>query len=167
MPRLAKKSSLDLMRINMKYIFVVLFLILVGCQKKPPQIIGVPPPVTPVPELPPPEPPKQQFEGTYTGTWVTTNRRLDGAMKCVLSKLPDKWQGEFSGVWENRPFYYKIEFSGNIKHDLMRREVISFKGMAVIDNADYQWVGAIDSEGNFIGNFTGNRYKGHFNLKRQ
>jgi hypothetical protein len=39
----------------------------------------------------------------YEGTWVTTNRPLDGTLTCVVTDLGDnKWRGQFHGFWFTR-----------------------------------------------------------------
>jgi hypothetical protein len=93
----------------------------------------------------------------YEGTWVTTNRPLDGTMTCVITDLGEnRWRGHFYGVWQGVSFSYKVDFSG--PPDKLR-------GRAVIDGADYTWSGEMDHE--FTGTFTGNRYDGSFRLKRK
>jgi hypothetical protein len=92
----------------------------------------------------------------YEGTWVTTNRQLDGTMTCVVTDLGDnQWRGRFSGVYQGSPFAYTVTFSG--PPDKLR-------GKAVIDGADYEWTGEMGQE--FKGRFTGNRYLGSFALKK-
>lgn len=102
----------------------------------------------------------QQSELTYEGTWVTTNRKLDGRMTAVVSDLGgDKWSGRFYGVWQGVKFDYDVKFSG--PPDQLR-------GKATIDGADYEWIGEMSKEspGTFKGRFTGNRYLGSFDLKQ-
>jgi hypothetical protein len=102
--------------------------------------------------------PASAADETYEGTWVTTNRRLDGTMTCVVTdRGDDKWSGHFSGVWQGRAFSYRVEFSG--PPDKLR-------GTATIDCADYEWTGQIDKD-SFRGTFGGTRYVGSFNLKRK
>src|SRR4051812_23751420 len=44
-------------------------------------------------------------ETMYEGTWLTTNRQLDGRMTCVVTELAgNKWQGHFYGVWQGQSF---------------------------------------------------------------
>jgi hypothetical protein len=96
----------------------------------------------------------------YEGTWVTTNRKLDGTLKCVVTDLGNnRWRGHFSGSWQGRKFSYKVDFTG--PPDRLR-------GRAVIDGADYQWTGKMDTApgGSFKGQFGGSRYAGRFSLKR-
>src|SRR5205085_1605590 len=86
----------------------------------------------------------------FEGTWVTTNRSLDGRMTCVVTSLGDnKWRGHFYGVWQGQEFSYKVTFSG--PPDQLR-------GAATIDGADYEWTGEMgkESPGSFQGKFTGN-----------
>ena len=106
-------------------------------------------------------------EGTYVGTWKTTNRPLDGTMTCVVKSVgPDKWQGRFHGVWQGVPFDYTVPFTG---------PPLDLKGTANIDGASYAWTGSIgsavagepDSSGTFKATFTGNRYLGSFELKQR
>jgi hypothetical protein len=93
----------------------------------------------------------------YEGTWVTTNRPLEGTMKCVVTDLGgNKWRGHFSGVWYGRKFSYQVNFTG--PPDQLR-------GRAEIDGADYEWTGAMGKE--FKGKFWGNRYVGSFDLKKK
>jgi hypothetical protein len=96
----------------------------------------------------------------YTGTWVTTNRKLDGTLTCVVTDLGgNRWRGHFSGVWSGRRFSYKVDFRG--PPDKLR-------GQAVIDGANYEWTGAMQgSPGSFRGRFRGSRYTGHFTLKQK
>lgn len=97
--------------------------------------------------------PQYRFEGT----WRTTNRRLDGDMKCDFNSIgKERWQARFYGVWQGVDFDYTVRFAGP-PDDL--------QGEATIDNAYYKWRGRAD-QGSFSGNFTGDRYTGSFNLKR-
>ena len=94
----------------------------------------------------------------YQGTWVTTNRKLDGTMTCVVTDLGDnKWRGHFHGVWYGQAFSYKVKFSGPPE---------KLRGRATVDGADYQWTGKM-AKGRFTGRFWGNRYLGSFNLKQK
>ncbi len=97
----------------------------------------------------------------YQGTWVTTNRKLDGTMTCVVTALgSNKWRGHFSGVWSGQAFSYKVVFHG--PPDKLR-------GQAVIDGANYTWTGEMREgpSGTFTGKFGGSRYTGHFTLKQK
>jgi len=97
----------------------------------------------------------------YQGTWVTTNRKLDGPLTCVVTDLGNhRWRGHFYGVWEGVEFSYKVDFNGPPD---------KLHGMAVIDGADYEWTGKISKEspGWFKGTFGGSRYVGSFTLKRK
>ncbi len=97
----------------------------------------------------------------FEGQWHTTNRKLDGAMRCVVTDLGDEnWQGHFVGNWQGMPFDYTVKFSGPPKR---------LHGTATIDGADYSWTGEMggDSQGWFKAPFTGNRYTGNFELKEQ
>ena len=97
----------------------------------------------------------------YEGTWVTTNRPLDGTMTCVVTELGEnRWRGHFSGVWHGQAFAYTVVFSGPPER---------LRGRAVIDGADYEWTGemAEGSSGRFKGKYWGNRYEGSFTLKRK
>jgi hypothetical protein len=94
----------------------------------------------------------------YQGTWITTNRKLDGTMTCVVTELSDeKWSGRFYGVWQGVSFDHTVAFAGPPS---------KLRGTAVIDGADYQWQGALsdDSPSRFTGSFGGSRYTGHFDL---
>src|SRR5690242_10496768 len=89
----------------------------------------------------------------YRGTWVTTNRHLDGKMTCVVTPLgPNKWRGHFYGVWDGQSFSYKVVFRGPPNN---------LRGRAVINGADYQWTGemAHGSPGSFKGKFRSSRYR--------
>ena len=100
-------------------------------------------------------------ETVYEGTWVTTNRKLDGVMTCVVKERSEgEFQGRFSGVWQGVPFDYTVKFSGSPSE---------LKGTATIDGADYTWTGAMgkDKSAWFRGNFGGNRYTGYFDLKEK
>src|ERR1700722_8936197 len=82
--------------------------------------------------------PASAKELVFEGTWLTTNRKLDGTMTCVVTELGDnQWRGHFSGVWDGVPFSYKVEFSGT--PDKLR-------GQAMIDGAFYEWTGEMDKE---------------------
>lgn len=144
-------------------IIALCLLVIAGCRRPQPQPPVQPPPIVvePVKPIDPPPIVKPQVlvEGTYKGTWVTTNRKLDGSMTCVVkSRGIDKWSGHFDGVWMGRRFAYDVQWSGPSD---------DFRGEAVIDRADYQWTGFVDLDGNFKGKFTGNRYNGHFDLKKE
>lgn len=96
----------------------------------------------------------------YEGTWVTTNRKLDGTMIAEVTDLGgNKWKGRFYGVWQGVKFDYKVEFSGPPD---------KLVGKARVDGADYDWKGEMgrESPGFFKGTFDGNRYLGSFNLKQ-
>lgn len=98
-------------------------------------------------------------DAIYEGTWLTTNRKLDGRMTCVVSELgSERWSGRFFGVWQGVPFDYTVPFSGP-SHKL--------RGTAIIDGAQYEWTGAMRDEagGSFQGTFGGSRYLGAFELK--
>ncbi len=106
-------------------------------------------------------------EGAYTGVWKTTNRRLDGAMTCVVKEIgPEKWQGRFHGIWQGVPFDYTVPFSGPPSN---------LQGTATIDGASYAWKGSIApadsadpaSPPAFKATFTGNRYLGAFDLVKK
>jgi hypothetical protein len=100
-------------------------------------------------------------ELVYEGTWVTTNRKLDGTMTCVVTdKGKDKWHGKFYGIWQGVKFSYDVDWTGT--PDKM-------VGKAVIDGANYEWTGEIVTEtpGTFTGKFTGDRYTGSFDLKQK
>jgi hypothetical protein len=97
-------------------------------------------------------------DNVYSGTWKTTNRKLDGAMTCAVREVGDqKWQGRFYGVWQGVPFDYTVPFTG---------ETSDLQGTATIDGASYVWKGSI-AEGTFRGTFGGSRYAGAFDLKEQ
>src|SRR5262249_44139278 len=100
-------------------------------------------------------------DAIYEGTWLTTNRRLDGPITCVVTDLGDnQWRGHFHGVWQGQEFSYKVTFTG--PPDKLR-------GKAVIDGADYEWSGEMiqGAAGRFKGTFWGNRYHGSFTLKQK
>ena len=97
-------------------------------------------------------------EGTYRGPWHTTNRRVDGMMTAEVKSLGgDNWQGRFYGIWQGVDFDYTVTWTGPPE---------GLTGTAVIDNASYQWTGTIIGD-SFKGAFTGSRYTGWFDLKRQ
>jgi hypothetical protein len=100
-------------------------------------------------------------ERVYEGTWITTNRPLDGTMTCVVTELGEnKWRGHFYGVWQGQSFSYVVDFSG--PPDKLR-------GTATVDGAFYEWTGQMstDAPGWFKGSFGGTRYAGSFNLKQK
>lgn len=141
-----------------------------GCKKQNPVMVEQGKPYNPFTEQPPPPqnkvappvveeqpPPVQKLEGTYTGTWVTTNRKLDGTMKCVVTDLGGrKWKGQFDGVWQGQYFKYNVDWEGMPS---------ALKGKAVIDGASYDWEGQM-TETSFRATFGGSRYKGYFDLKK-
>jgi len=97
-------------------------------------------------------------EQMYQGTWLTTNRRLDGFLTCVVTDLGgNKWRGYFSGTWQGREFSYKVDFKGTPE---------KLRGQAVIDGADYEWTGEM-TRGQFNGKFWGSRYRGSFSMKQK
>jgi len=96
---------------------------------------------------------------TYEGPWHTINRKLDGTMTCIVTRLDgEHWQGRFYGTWQGVNFDHTVPFTGS-PDDL--------HGTANIDGADYQWTGKIasGSPGSFKGTFGGTRYNGYFDLK--
>ena len=103
----------------------------------------------------------QASELVYQGTWLTTNRKLDGTMTATVTEVSSgQWKGTFAGVWEGRKFSYNVEFSGPPDN---------LTGKAVIDGASYTWTGKMSttSPGTFTGVFDGSRYKGSFTLKQK
>src|SRR5579871_3546963 len=97
----------------------------------------------------------------YEGTWVTTNRPLDGTLSCAVTDLGgNQWRGHFSGEWRGRPFSYTVDFSGPPE---------KLHGKAIIDGAEYEWTGSMSrrSPGWFRARFGGNRYVGGFDLKEK
>ncbi len=100
----------------------------------------------------------ERTETVYEGTWLTTNRKLDGTMTCVVTRMADEeWRGHFHGVWNGARFAYKVKFNGPAD---------KLYGTAVIDGADYQWTGSM-TERRFQGSFGGSRYAGSFDLRRK
>jgi hypothetical protein len=100
-------------------------------------------------------------ERVYEGTWLTTNRKLDGTMTGVVTDLGNQqWRGHFYGVWQGVAFSYTVKFSGPPD---------KLHGTAVIDGADYEWTGSMNQQapGWFKGSFGGNRYFGRFQLKQK
>src|SRR5689334_4830004 len=89
----------------------------------------------------------------FEGHWHTTNRKLDGTMRCVVTDLGNEnWQGRFIGTWQGVPFDYTVKFSGPPSR---------LHGTANIDGADYSWTGVMetaemsgDSHGSFKATFT-------------
>jgi hypothetical protein len=99
-------------------------------------------------------------ELVYEGTWVTTNRPLDGTMTCVVTELAgNQWRGHFHGVWQGQAFSYTVVFTGSPE---------KLRGRAEIDGANYEWAGEMSTApgGSFRGKFWGDRYDGSFVLKR-
>jgi hypothetical protein len=97
----------------------------------------------------------------FEGTWVTTNRPLDGTLTCVVTDLGNnQWRGHFYGTWQGTTFSYRVDFRGP-PEDL--------RGRATIDGARYEWTGEMSrgTPGWFKGKFTGDRYAGSFSLKRK
>jgi hypothetical protein len=130
----------------------LILLIVIGCKNKQPPMFQ---PQLQTPMLPPPSPAK--IQGTYQGTWVTTNMPLNGTMQCdVTDEGKGNWKGKFYGVWRGKSFEYTVQFNG---------EPSKLSGKAVIDRAKYDWTGQI-SENQFKGSYTGNRYTGSFDLKK-
>lgn len=142
-----------------------------GCQKPVPMAKEPPPPISPpvqiqlnptpqppVAEAPPKEDGLSKYDGTYSGTWVTTNRRLDGTMKCVLKNTGGRnWEGTFDGVWQGQYFKYTVKWEGIPS---------ALKGKATVDGASYDWEGNL-TDTTFKATFGGSRYKGYFDLKKQ
>jgi len=96
-------------------------------------------------------------DAVYEGTWLTTNRKLDGTLTCVVTNLGgNRWHGHFYGTWEGVSFSYDVEFSGP-PHQL--------HGTAKIDGAHYDWTGTMTQD-SLQGQFGGDRYMGRFNLKQ-
>lgn len=96
-------------------------------------------------------------ESRYLGTWHTTNRKLDGTMTCIVTERGgEKWRGRFFGVWQGVPFDYLVDFTGPPS---------ALRGSAQIDGADYTWTARLSAE-SFQGSFGGNRYAGHFDLRK-
>jgi len=97
-------------------------------------------------------------EMVFEGPWRTTNRKLDGKMTCVVTKVGvEKWRGRFQGIWNGVAFDHTVDFSGPTSN---------LRGQATIDGANYTWSGAIDEQGprRFRGTFGGSRYEGLFEL---
>jgi hypothetical protein len=97
----------------------------------------------------------------YEGTWLTTNRKLDGTLTCVVTDLgSNQWRGHFSGVWQEVPFSYTVTFAGPPD---------KLHGTARIDGADYEWTGSLSMQrgGQFQGSFGGNRYIGSFEMHQR
>lgn len=97
----------------------------------------------------------------FEGDWLTTNRKLDGKMTCVVTDLGnEKWRGRFYGVWQGVPFDYTVAFAGPAE---------DLRGTAQIDGADYVWKGRIlpGDQPSFQGTFGGSRYEGSFALKEK
>lgn len=96
-------------------------------------------------------------EFIYQGPWITTNRKLDGDMTCIVTPIArHEWQGRFYGTWQGVPFDHTVSFTGPAK---------DLRGRATIDGAAYEWRARIDRE-RFLANFGGDRYTGSFDLKR-
>jgi hypothetical protein len=105
--------------------------------------------------------PASAVDRVFEGPWHTTNRKLDGTMRCIVTDLGNEnWQGRFVGAWQGVPFDYTVKFSGPRNH---------LHGTATIDGADYSWNGEMggESHGWFKATFTGNRYTGNFDLKEK
>ena len=94
----------------------------------------------------------------YQGTWVTTQgRQLDGTMTCILTPTAKHhYNGRFYGVWMGVPFDYTVPITGPIQ---------KLQGTAFIDGASYSWAGWVTKD-QLKANFTGSRYGGSFNLRR-
>jgi hypothetical protein len=113
----------------------------------------------------------------YQGPWVTTNRKLNGTLNCLVQKIDsDKWRGRFWGVWEHVPMDYTVEFGrqdqtakdGGRLVSIGEKAIadgIPITGKATIDGANYEWIGVMSPE-EFDIQFTGSRYEGHLELKR-
>lgn len=100
-------------------------------------------------------------ELVYEGTWLTTNRKLDGTLTCVVTDLgSNQWRGHFSGVWQEVPFSYTVTVAGPPD---------KLQGTARIDGADYEWTGWLSRQrgGKFQGSFGGNRYIGSFEMHQR
>lgn len=102
-------------------------------------------------------------DAIFSGSWKTTNRKLDGPMNGVVQEIAaNQWQGRFYGVWQRVPFDYTVTFSGPLS---------ALQGTATIDGASYTWTGFIapgtaDAPARvFKGTFGGSRYVGSFELQ--
>lgn len=100
---------------------------------------------------------REKIQGTYVGTWIATNRPLEGKMRCVVTELDNKWTGTFDGIWQGVPFKYNIDWVGMPD---------ALKGKANIDLTDYEWTGEI-TDTYFKGTFCGTRYEGRFELRKE
>jgi hypothetical protein len=96
----------------------------------------------------------------YEGSWIVTNRPLEGTMMCAVTQVgDDSWHGHFYGLWENSPFSYRVDFKG---------PKANLRGHAIIDGARYEWTGVMSDQPPMLrGTFGGDRYAGSFNLKRK
>jgi hypothetical protein len=96
----------------------------------------------------------------YHGTWVTTNRPLNGTMTCVLTPTAKhQYKGRFYGVWMGEYFDYTVNFSGpinNLKGSVPPERAIS--------GGIYEWAGWVTKD-QMRANFAGTYY-GSFDLKR-
>jgi hypothetical protein len=118
-----------------------------------------------------------QVDGTYEGAWVTAKtRKLNGTASCEVKQLSNgRWQGRFSGQWQQMPFEYTVQFSADNGAKQTRLVVadanagklgpIPVIGKATIDGARYEFVGELSAR-EFTIQFTGDRYEGAVLLNR-
>lgn len=137
---------------------ITVFLAICGCRREIQQPYVYPPqPKYSYIELEPEKPTEPQWqEKTFEGRWDTTrHKRLDGIMKCHVTKQSDeRWKGRFWGVWQGVSYDYNVEFEGPLDN---------LRGKAIIDGAPYEWSGSIQG-GEFKAEFNG-LYLGSFSLK--
>ena len=93
----------------------------------------------------------------YEGTWVTTNRPLDGRMTCELQPAgKEKWRAHFEGIWQGVAFDYSVHFTG--PDSALRCDT-------KVDGAAYTAHGVLTDE-HFKARFGGDRYEGSLTMKR-
>ncbi len=93
----------------------------------------------------------------YEGTWVTTNRPLDGRMTCELQAVgKEKWRAHFEGIWQGVAFDYTVHFTG--PDSALRCDT-------KVDGAAYVAHGVLTAE-HFKARFGGDRYEGSLTMKR-
>jgi len=100
-------------------------------------------------------------EVVFRGPWHTTNRKLDGVMTCVVTRVAEQeWRGRFFGNWNGVAFDHAVTFLGPPE---------ALHGTALIDGAHYDWTGEFSQSmpQHFKGSFGGDRYTGWFDLQEQ
>ncbi len=77
----------------------------------------------------------------FEGRWTNQRMNSSGTMSCQTAEVSaGRWQGVFRGVFQGKPFEYRVEFQskGNGAERLLA-------GTSIIDGQNYQWEGALSA----------------------